>query len=93
MRVLNEYWVVEMIVQDLLLHFKTLISAREELKRVFFTRKDVLREEHVKRAMSYVVIAECVSNLWLKDVELGKNYIPGLVQVFLDIFKDFQGRI
>jgi len=66
--------------------------SRRGAETCIFTGKDVLREEHVNRAMSYVVIAECVSNLWLKDVELGKNYITGLVQAYLDIFKDFQGR-
>jgi len=98
LKVLNEKHVLEIIVKDLLESNDPSLSPEDELIRVFFWERGLVREERVKEAMTedvlgYIninmldIIAQSARYLWLKDVKLGRNYMMGMVQLYLDIFK------
>jgi len=85
--VLNEDNILEVIFKDLLQSDATLSP---ELRRVISSAVGLLGEEPVKGVMTdYEVpatVASRVNDLWLKNMEVGKNYIMGVVQVYLEIF-------
>jgi len=94
-KVLNENGALEMIFQDLFKSDDPSLSPEDELRRVFCRERGLVREELVKEAMiEYnvldIIIAQRASDLWLQDVQLGRSYIMGIVQLYLDIF---QGKL
>jgi len=88
MAMLNENDVLGNIVKDIL---DTSLSPELELRRVFLREKGLLQEERVTRALTEYGVLKIVTSrakdLWLKNVQLGKTYIMGVVQLYLDIFQ------
>jgi len=96
MVVLNVKYVLERIVEGLLNSSDDASLSQEvELRRVFLSEESLVPEQIVKRATDFTNVLTNVANrtreLWLKDVDEGKSYIMGVVQLYLDILHDSLG--
>jgi len=90
---LNEDNVLEIIVKGLLKSSDDDSRFPEvELRRVFLRERGLVPKERVKKAMSnsrvLPIIARRASDSWLKDVNEGKTYMIGVVQLHQEIFQD-----
>jgi len=91
MAVLNEEYVLEKILKDLLESDDPTILPEEELKRVLIKERGLVQEERVNKAMIDDGLLHAVAwracDLWLDDGKVRKNFLMGVVQVYVDIFK------